>query len=569
MKSSQIAYNSVLLITVWLTAAVSVWAQPKPFTVRFAAERHYLQLPVKNGAPKRLVELYAGDDKWRWFSIELAEGEADWYAYLDISPYRGTELELRVDALDAGSQTFSTVVQTDSMEQTRAVYREPLRGQFHFSPRHGWNNDPNGLAYYNGEYHLFFQHNPYGTGWGNMHWGHAVSTDLVHWKELGIALYPDTLGTMFSGGAVVDSINSSGLGSRPPLVLFYTAAERSWTQGLAYTADGRTFHKLGMPILEKITDGNRDPKVIWHEPTKRWVMVLYVTEPEEQHAMHFFTSADLKSWTFASKVLGGKGNDRYLFECPEFFELPVSGDPGVKKWVLTGANSQYAIGTFDGQRFIPEDERLFSQHGRDYYAAQTFSNEPLGRRIEIGWWRTHTVGGNGSFNQSMSIPMELSLRQTESGIRLFRSPVDELRKLRKSSQLIRDVELTPGGTDPLGGLDAELAELRLTIDPQTARNIQLDIRGLIVNYHVAEQELVIDGVRSHAPLVNGKQELILYVDRTGVEVFASGGQVFMPINYNVPTANTRFGIRVSGGDARIEQLEIHELTGIFPDFSLF
>src|SRR5690606_29123867 len=418
--------NSVLLINVWLTAAVSVWAQPKPFTVRFAAERHYLQLPVKNGAPKRLVELYAGDDKGRWLSIALAEGEADWYAYLDISPYRGTELELRVDALDAGSQTYSTVVQTDSMEQTRAVYREPLRGQFHFSPRHGWNNDPNGLAYYNGEYHLFFQHNPYGTGWGNMHWGHAVSTDLVHWKELGIALYPDTLGTMFSGGAVVDSINSSGLGSRPPLVLFYTAAERSWTQGLAYTADGRTFHKLGMPILEKITDGNRDPKVIWHELTKRGVMVHYGTEPEDKHAMHFFKSADLKSWTFASKVLGGKGNDRYLFECPEFFELPVSGDPGVKKWVLIGANSQYAIGTFDGQRFIPEDERLFSQHGRDYYAAQTFSNEPLGRRIEIGWWRTHTVGGNGSFNQSMSIPMELSLRQTESGIRLFRSPVDEL-----------------------------------------------------------------------------------------------------------------------------------------------
>src|SRR5690606_9481568 len=198
--------------------------------------------------------------------------------------------------------------------------------------------------------------------------------------------------------------------------------EKTWEQRLAYSLDGRTFTKLPSTSLDKITDGNRDPKVIWHEPTKRWVMVLYVTEADNLHTMHFFTSADMKEWTFTSKIVGGKGDDRYMHECPEFFELAVDGDENQKKWVLTGANSQYAIGTFDGKTFSPEQERLFSQHGRDYYAAQTFSDEPKGRRVEIGWWRTHTNQGASSFNQSMSIPMELKLKTTKDGVKLVRTP---------------------------------------------------------------------------------------------------------------------------------------------------
>src|SRR5690606_21999772 len=224
------------------------------------------------------------------------------------------------------------------------------------------NNDPNGLAYYQGQYHLFYQHNPYGVNWGNMHWGHAVSKDLVHWEDLDEALYPDTLGTMFSGGGVVDLENTSGLGTKenPALLLYYTAAEKSWAQGLAYTNDGIHFNKLDQPVVDKVSDGNRDPKVIWHQPSKHWVMVLYVEDPQQQHAMYFYTSKDMKKWEYASKTLGGKNNDRYLFECPELFELPVDGDPSNKKWVLTGANAQYAIGHFDGKTFHPEQERIFS-----------------------------------------------------------------------------------------------------------------------------------------------------------------------------------------------------------------
>ena len=199
---------------------------------------------------------------------------------------------------------------SDKFKDADVLYREPLRGQFHFSPQRGWNNDPNGCVYYNGEYHLFFQHNPYGWSWGSMHWGHAVSRDLVHWEELGDKLLPDDMGPMFSGSAVVDWNNTSGFGrdGKPPLVLIYTAAGNPTVQGIAYSTDGRNFTKYsGNPVLQQITGGNRDPKVIWHEPTKNWVMVLYVTLEGGKHTVHFFTSANFAEWTLASITEGVAG----------------------------------------------------------------------------------------------------------------------------------------------------------------------------------------------------------------------------------------------------------------------
>ncbi|KGE16082.1 glycoside hydrolase family 32 protein [Sphingobacterium deserti] len=554
-----------MLVVLVLTLAIGVGKGQTKFSSTFVGEKQFLQIPIKNGGTQKQVEILVNNKRVRWFTAELAEGKADWFAYLDISDWKGDELTVAVDGLPDQSEAFRPIVQTDS-DRHEGGYMEMRRAQIHFSPKRGWMNDPNGLVYYRGEYHLFFQHNPYGVNWGNMHWGHAVSKDLVHWKEVGEALYPDDFGTMFSGGAVVDTKNSSGFGStkEPALALFYTAAEKSWTQGMAHSRDGRSFEKLETPIINKITDGNRDPKVIWHEPSKHWVLVVYVSEEGEQHAMHFFTSTDMKSWIFASKVLGGQGNDRYLFECPEFFELPVEGGAkGERKWILTGANSQYAIGTFDGKTFIPEEERMFSQQGRDYYAAQTFSNEPQGRRVEIGWWRTHTNQDGSAFNQSMSIPMTIALRKTARGTRIIRQPVSELSALRTNIQKLKGSRLSAASANVLKSFQGELAEIKLRIRPEDAHTIHLNVRGLHIIYQVTEQELVVDNVRAHAPLINGEQELTIFVDRTGVEIFASDGEVFMPINYNLDPKNTQYSLSVSGGSASLVDGELHELKSIW------
>ena len=209
------------------------------------ASARYLHLPIKNGAPKRMVTLLVDGKVVVRNDIELADGTPDWWAPMEVSEWQGKPVTLRVDKLPEDSTALSSISQSDTVKDSEQMYRESLRGQFHFSPKRGWNNDPNGMVFYNGEYHLFFQHNPYGWGWGNMHWGHAVSKDLVHWQELGDKLLPDTMGPMFSGSAVVDWNNTSGFGKdgKPPLVLIYTAAGNPTVQGIAYSTDGRSFTK--------------------------------------------------------------------------------------------------------------------------------------------------------------------------------------------------------------------------------------------------------------------------------------------------------------------------------------
>jgi sucrose-6-phosphate hydrolase SacC (GH32 family) len=364
---------------------------------------------------------------------------------------------------------------------------------------------------------------------------------------------------MFSGGGIVDTDNTSGLGdgTNAPMVLFYTA-EDSWIQGLAYSQDGRNFKKTD-PILSKITDGNRDPKVIWHEPSKRWVMVLYVTEKNDQHSIHFLTSANLKEWELASVFNGGIGDDRYLYECPEFFELPVEGSTEVKKWVLTGANNEYAIGTFDGKVFKPEEERLNGQLGRGFYAPQTFSNEPNGRKIELGWWRTNTSDIGANFNQSMSLPMKLNLIQTPNGIRLTRTPIEELKALRVKQYSFNDLKIPNSETHIFKNVNAELLEIRTLIEPGMAEIVQFTIRGIDLVYNVQKEELSVDGVKAHLPIYNNQLKFVIYVDRIGLEIFSNQGMFFMPVNINIDEKNKEIKVSVKGGDLEIIKMDVYEL----------
>lgn len=520
----------------------------------FKIEKRYLNLPVKNGGPKRKVTFLVDGRVEVRNDIELADAEPDWWAFVDVSAWRGKTITLELDKLHEESAALSSIEQGDSIKGGENLYQEPLRGQFHFSSRRGWLNDPNGMVFFNGEHHLFYQHNPYGWSWGNMHWGHAVSRDMIHWQELPDALAPDDLGPMFSGSAVVDWNNTSGFGKdgRPPLVLIYTAAGNPAVQCVAYSNDGRNFTKYpGNPVVKQITGGNRDPKVFWHVPTKKWVMVLYV-ELNKVHTMHFLSSPDLKDWTYMSRNDG-------LYECPDFFELPVDGDPSKSKWVLTAASSEYQVGTFDGTTFVPETPKLPGHRGRGFYAAQTFSDIPQkdGRRIQIGWFQTPTPGM--PFNQAMSVPLELKLTATPNGPRVTWTPVKELASLRAKSHRLDAFTLLPEGANPLAEMKADLVELRAAFEPGDAAAVVFTVRGATIRYDVKKQELAVNGHPVAVPPRDGKLQLTVLCDRNGFEVFVGDGQIYIPMPFTPKRDDLALGARAEGGGVKFTTLEFHEL----------
>ena len=302
------------------------------------AAQHWLWFPVKSGAEKRVVTVTCHGETVHRFEVELADAETDWWSPLDIHRWQGEMLTVSFDPLPEGSRGLAEITQSDQELGGDDLYRERLRPQLHFSAKRGWLNDPNGMVYFDGLYHLFFQHSPFSWGGSDKWWGHAVSRDLVHWEEWDEALAPDDLGAMWSGSGVVDHDNTSGLGEdgHPPLVLVYTAAGDPFVQCLASSTDGCTFTKYsGNPVVGNITEGNRDPRVFWYAPGRHWVMTLWV-EQNGHNTIHFLTSPDLKAWTPASVTDGGPGSDGFLFECPDMFELPVDSDADHEKMGADG-----------------------------------------------------------------------------------------------------------------------------------------------------------------------------------------------------------------------------------------
>jgi fructan beta-fructosidase len=527
-----------------------------------------MNFPVKNGAQKRQISILVDGQLVHDFLIELADDEPDFWVYVDMSAYQGKKAVLQVQPPLDETFLIEPLIQSNSLIGCENLYRETLRPQFHFTARRGWLNDPNGLVFYNGLYHLFFQHNPYGVQWGNMHWGHATSADLVHWQEHGEVLYPDETGTMFSGSAVVDWENTSGLqqGEHPPLALLYTAAGdtsawskgQKYTQCLAYSTDGgQTFRKYaGNPVLPWIEGGNRDPKVVWHAPTRRWVMALYLEE--ERFAL--YTSPDLKQWqpTATFTITG-------CIECPDLFELPIDGDSANTRWVLWGANTSYLIGRFDGQTFTLEEEVLNAQHFGNAYAAQTYEGITAedGRRIQIGWLRGDIPGM--PFNQQMTFPASLSLRATPQGVRLCFQPVRELEQLHAAKHSFGPQPLLPG-ENPLAGLEEVLGagvagayDLRLEIDPGEAAQVGLRIHGVEVVYDSAAQTLTCQDRIIPTRLLDGRLQLQLLVDRASLEIFANQGEVYLPLNVIYPAADRRLEVFARGGRASICALDVHVL----------
>jgi sucrose-6-phosphate hydrolase SacC (GH32 family) len=433
------------------------------------------------------------------------------------------------------------------------LVQEPTRPQFHFTAQSGWLNDPNGLVFYKSEYHMFFQHNPTGVQWGNMTWGHAVSRDLVHWRQIENALSPDALGTMFSGSAVVDRANTSGFG-QGAMVLFYTAAGgtndaskgKPFSQCMAWSADGRTFTKFDQnPVIGHVEAENRDPKVVWHEPTKRWVMALYLKD--DKYAL--FGSSDLKSWSKLSDVvMSGTG------ECPDFFELPLLGDKKTKFWVFSGANGNYRLGSFDGTNFKPVTSVLKSNYGPNSYAAQTFFNEPKGRRVQIAWMNGSEFKG-ASWNQQMSVPRQLTIRLTPLGARLFTEPVAELKSLRwKKVKAVGSLEAAHFEFEVPGGL----AEIDADLVPPRSGVVMIEIGDQSVVYSTNDKTLELGSAKALCELDKGHLRLRIFVDRGSIEVFAQDGLVSIPMFVVNPVSDLRVTVKTTGV-WKAPRLNVYEL----------
>ncbi|MHC4692745.1 MAG: GH32 C-terminal domain-containing protein [Planctomycetota bacterium] len=443
------------------------------------------------------------------------------------------------------------------------LYNEKYRPQFHFTPRKNWTNDPNGLVFYKGEYHLFFQHNPTGINWGNMTWGHAVSTDLIHWQQLSNSIEPDELGTIFSGSAVVDWDNTAGFqtAQEKVLVAFYTSAgahapkKVPFTQSIAYSNDrGRTWIKYKKnPVIGHIRARNRDPKVIWHEPTKTWIMALFL----DKNDFVLYSSKNLKQWTHLQDVkLSGSS------ECPDFFPLAVDGRPDNTLWVFWGGNGRYLLGTFDGRKFNQQAGPFESRVG-NYYASQTYSDIPEsdGRRIQIAWMAGGKFPGM-PFNQQMSIPCELTLRTFPEGIRLCRAPVREVEKLRDVHWALNNTAIQPG-EKLLSAISAELFEIQAEFEPGSASEIVFNLRGNPLTYNVKDKMLGCKGKKVKVEPIDGVIKLHILVDRTSIEVFPNYGRVTLHLCFPLDPEKTLQYLSAEGGKANIKSLKLYKLKSIW------
>ncbi|MBR0111122.1 MAG: DUF4980 domain-containing protein, partial [Bacteroidales bacterium] len=413
-------------------AALALQAQPLQIShlsaththVRVTGADRYVLLPVQEGAPSATLKVLVDTREAQSLSVQLATARVDYFVPLDVSAHAGRQILLDV----VRSRPRSGEVRDGSKDvcwaqmKTASVFdrtnREAFRPTWHFSPAYGWMNDPNGLVYKDGEWHLFFQYNPYGSMWGNMTWGHAVSRDLVHWEELPPAIWADPLGSVFSGSAIVDKTGAAGFGAGA-IVAMYTSAGTNQTQSLAGSTDGgRTFTKYpGNPVITADIPDFRDPKLFFDSRTGRWNVVLAAGQE-----VRFYSSADLKEWTFESAFGTGYGAHGGVWECPDLVRLPFEGR---EKYVLIvninpggpfgGSATQYFVGDFDGHRFIadeaPEVTR-WMDYGKDHYATVTWSNAPDGRVVALPWmsnWQYANAVPTRQFRSANGAPRDLSL----------------------------------------------------------------------------------------------------------------------------------------------------------------
>lgn len=571
--------------------------------VRVTGDSRYLLLPVQESTDDARINVLVDGNVAETIYVRLAKSKTDYTVPFDLTPYKGHDVMLDVvipqsrgsvrEAKD--DACWRGIVLADTFDTAN---REKYRPAFHHTPRYGWMNDPNGMFYKDGRWHLYYQYNPYGSKWQNMTWGHSVSDDLVNWEHLPEAIRPNGLGSVFSGSCAVDHDNTAGFGSDAVIAL-YTSAGTSQMQSLASsTDDGLTFNIYPSNPVLTLESEARDPKVFWNDSTKEWNMIL---AHALDHEMLIFTSPDMKSWTLQSSFGKGLGAQGGVWECPDLFELPVAGTDE-KKWVLLcninpdgpfgGSGTQYFVGDFDGKTFKADTDAAgnvstkWLDYGKDHYATVTWSDAPDGRRVALGWmsnWQYAADVPTMQFRSANTLPREMGLFRAPDGeVYASSAPSPELEALR--GKLAAKVKKTTVGRKArsfaLPSENGGICEIMLDVDASKASMVNLVLSNnqgekVMMQYDPSAATLSFDRTESGItdfsegfPTVtvtpthetSGRIALRIFVDRSSMEVFGNNGE-FVMTNLVFPrTPYTSLSVSSDGGNAKIENLRIYSLS---------
>lgn len=570
--------------------------------VRVTGDSRYLLLPVQESTDDARINVLVDGNVAETIYVRLAKSKTDYTVPFDLTPYKGHDVMLDVvipqsrgsvrEAKD--DACWRGIVLADTFDTAN---REKYRPAFHHTPRYGWMNDPNGMFYKDGRWHLYYQYNPYGSKWQNMTWGHSVSDDLVNWEHLPEAIRPNGLGSVFSGSCAVDHDNTAGFGSDAVIAL-YTSAGTSQMQSLASsTDDGLTFNIYPSNPVLTLESEARDPKVFWNDSTKEWNMIL---AHALDHEMLIFTSPDMKSWTLQSSFGKGLGAQGGVWECPDLFELPVAGTDE-KKWVLLcninpdgpfgGSGTQYFVGDFDGKTFKADTDAAgnvstkWLDYGKDHYATVTWSDAPDGRRVALGWmsnWQYAADVPTMQFRSANTLPREMGLFRAPDGeVYASSAPSPELEALR--GKLAAKVKKTTVGRKArsfaLPSENGGICEILMDIEASKAKTVNIVFSNsqgekVVMQYDPAAATLSFDRTQSGItdfsegfPAVtvtptheaSGRIALRIFVDRSSMEVFGNDGE-FVMTNLVFPrTPYTALSVSTEGGNAKVENLRIYSL----------
>lgn len=568
--------------------------------VRITGDGNYLLLPVQESNDDAKVNVLVDGKLERTIYVRMAKSKVDYTVPLDLSPYKGHKVLLdivtsqnratvREAKEDACWNNFSV---TDTIDVTN---RDKYRPAFHHTPQYGWMNDPNGMFYKDGVWHLYYQWNPYGSKWQNMTWGHSSSTNLVDWEHHPAAIEPNGLGTVFSGSSAIDTNNTNGFG-QDAVVTLYTSAGTSQMQSLAWSTDnGNSFTIYpGNPVLTLESEA-RDPNMFWNSKTNEWNLVL---AHALDHEMLIFTSPDLKTWTLQSSFGKGLGAQDGVWECPDLFELNVDGT-SEKKWMLLcnlnpggpfgGSATQYFIGDFDGKTFKPDTDAdgkvptKWLDYGKDHYATVSWSDAPDNRRTVIGWmsnWQYAAEVPTMQFRSANTLPREIGLFKDSDG-QIYASciPSPELLALRGNLS-VQSSKLTLKPKAKTFSLPSDgICEIVMDIDAGKAKEISLELKNsidekVLITYNSDSKDISFDRMKSglvdfsqEFPAVtiapthetDGKFSLRIFVDRSSIELFEKDGR-FVMTNLVFPTTPyTTLSLSSNGGNAKVTNLKVYSL----------